>query len=195
MKKNIDLIIVSIFCIILILISIIFIKPNTLYYVEFDGVIYFSTDNKTFSYENNVIEYERLENTVIITTHDNTVIKYFHESKRIIIDLASELKILSATIDETVINYNTKDVEDIRTINQYIPIINTSGPINNDKINVNVQKVISGFMAVIISFCFLFIINQDRLEKISKKHPILYLSGNLILFALSLTIYLLFLII
>ena len=179
MKKiGLNILIGSIISIVLIVICLVTIKPNYTYIMKFNDKIWLSTDNSTFSYENEVISYERQDNTETITYENNKMV-YNTETGRTV--FACDGKIFEANYINGTASFDNLSAEEIAIFYKYISLLEIRS-VDNDRINVTAQKVICCILSVFIGFILSFLAYPVILyEKVSK-------NKNLALISISLTI-------
>ena len=210
MKKiGINLIIGTILSIILIVISLLVIKPNMTYLVGFNGNIYSSKNPDTFSYENEIISYKKtdiLRINYIITDKDTlkettNTIAYNEETGKTV--MACDKEMFEVIITKTVSNDNqvsyspsfdsTVTQEQMAICLKYITLLDVKS-VDNDRINVGGQKTICSILSIFIGYILSFlaypVILFDKIKE-NKKLAILSSSMTLIL-CISSAIYIFF---
>ena len=154
MKKiGINLIIGSIISIILIVISLLTIKPNYTYMTKFDNKIWLSTDNRTFSNENEVISYEKKDNLLTIAYGDNKMV-YNSDSGRTV--FGCDGYIFEANYINGKISFESLSQEEIASLYKYIVLLKVA-KYDNDKINVTTQKILCVILSIFIGFILSFL--------------------------------------
>ena len=209
MKKiGINLLVGFLITAILIVISLIVIKPNFTYMISFNDKIYTSKDAETFSYENNKISFSKQDNKITIDVKKQASNTYYEDKIVYIIDSGltafaiedvdsnpsfsatitfsdDDKKSASIsgygrelTVDEMLICYKYSNLINVKLNNVGIK------EVNNDRINVTNQKIICCILSVFIGFILSFlaypVILFDKLKE-TKKLAIISASLTLIL--------------
>ena len=177
MKKiGINLIIGTIISIILIVISLFVIKPNYTYMTKFNEEIWLSTDNKTFSNENEIISYERKDNLLTVTYENNKFV-YDSESGRTV--FACDGKIFEAKYINGTISFESLTPEEIASLYKYIVLL-TVTKYDNDKINVTTQKIICVILSLFIGYILSFLAYPVILyEKVKENQKLAFISASM----------------
>ena len=161
MKKIwINLIIGFILSGILIVLAILFVKPNRyLTILQKDSntrIIYVSKDNKTFSYENDIIKYSKKDNKLTIDiklegVEDGRMVYFYkgEEEGRLVMSL--EGKIFEAKYFENEYNLEGLTVEEMGLYFKYITLLT----VTHD--NVMPQKIVCSILGVLIAFILSFL--------------------------------------
>ena len=191
-KVGINLIIGVLVSVILIVISLLVIKPNNTYMTAFNDHIYLSTDNSTFSYNNNIISYSKLDDRLKIesTSEDvgNINIVRMNIDGRTVMDING--KIIDAYIELTTDSegkthaqsrFENVDVDDMLTFLKYSVLFEVKS-VDNDKINVKAQKIICVILSIIIGFILSFLAYPVVLyEKIKENKKLAVFCASLTL--------------
>lgn len=194
MKKNIgiNILIGALISIILIVVSLITIKPNYTYFVIYNNKTYSSTDYTSFSNGNEVISYKKTDKRLDIelefrdksgTITDKADIAYIYETGQTLI--GNNGKIIEGTyLDNNgspSYNFNDMDSDEIVVFLKYIPLVMVKH-IDNDRINVTTQKIICSILSVFIGYILSFLAYPHILfEKLKK-------TQNLVVFCIGLTL-------
>lgn len=186
MKKiGINLIIGFILTIILVVISLLVIKPNYTYLITFNDKVYQTKDPKSFSYQNEVISYKEQDNIITVTYEEtakpeNKVV-YYKETGRTV--MACDNKIFEATYINGNANFEGLDADEIMIFYKYITLIDMK-TVDNDRINVTNQKIICSILSIFIAFILSFLAYPlflyEKLEE-SKKIAICAISMTVLL--------------
>ena len=182
-KTGINLIIGFVIAIILIVISIVAIKPNFTYILSFNGKVYETKDPKSFSYKNEEISYIKQDKIITVTYEESdkpeNKIVYYEETGRTV--MACDGKIFEAVYKDGNASFDGLDADEIVIFYKYISLLDMK-EIDNDRINVTTQKVICAILSVFIGFILSFLAYPVILyEKIGE-------NKKLALFAASLTL-------
>lgn len=199
MKKiGINLIIGTIISVILIVLSILLIKPNYTYMTIFDGKKFVSSNYSTFSYENENSEYSKIDinyekknNELRITSENNSetignfAIYYNYETYNTII--LAEGKTAGGTYKVVdgcpVYTFEDEDSDKVIIFMKYCNLLNVIN-IDNDKINVTTQKVLASILSIFIGYILSFlaypVILYDKFKE-NKKLAMICIPMTLIL--------------
>ena len=174
MKKiGLNILIGSIISIVLIVICLVTIKPNYTYLMKFDNKTWLSTDNSTFSYENEIISYDRQDDYTRITYNDNMV-AYSSETGRTI--MHCDGKLFEANYKDGVASFSDVTQEEVAIFYKYISLLEIRS-VDNNKMNVTAQKVICCILSVFIGFILSFLSYPVILfEKVSKNQNLAFIS-------------------
>ena len=207
MKKiGINLIIGFLITTILIVISLLVIKPNFTYMISFNDKIYTSKDANKFSYDNNDISFSLQDNklTIDVKKQGSTIyyedkIVYFKDTgyTAFLIEDENSKSSFSATItfsddDKKSASitkyYKELTAEQMIISYKYANLINAKinkvglQEVNNDKINVTNQKIICCILSVFIGFILSFLVYPYILfEKLKETKKLVIISVSLTL--------------
>ena len=178
MKKiGINIIIGSIISIVLIVISLLVIKPNFTYFVTFNDKIYASQDASTFNCENNVISFLKQDKKLTIEVKVEKD-KVFYEDKVVYMletgYTAFAIEEAGKTFDATItfdsnysasIKANSKELsyDEMMICYTYSNLLNAKindvgmQKVDKDKINVVSQKIICVILSIFIGFILSFL--------------------------------------
>ena len=205
MKKIwINLLVGVLISVVLIVISLVSIKPNITYMLTFNDKIYSSKDAETFSYDNNKISFSKQDNKLIIeikkqgsTIYNEDKIIYIAENgyTAFAIEESNERYDFDAVItfsnDEakspTITKYYRElTAEQMIVCYKYSNLINAKlnnvgmKEVDNDRINVTNQKIICSILSVFIGFILSFLAYPVILfEKLKETKKLAIISGCL----------------
>ena len=182
MKKiSINIIIGFFVSIILIIISLLAIKPNMTYFMKFNDKIYISQNHSLYSCDNNIISFSKKDDKITIEAkiesnnsyYENKIV-YDKETGYTIFAIEGEVnKIFDAIItfanDDTktpTINNSSKElsydeiIDGLKYANLLNAKINNIGieVVNKDKLKPNTQKIICSILSIIIGFILSFLV-------------------------------------
>lgn len=203
MKKiGINLIIGSLITIVLIVISLLVIKPNYTYLLSFNDKIYVSQNNSTYNVDNDEISFSKRDKKINIsvkTDSSNTIyedkVVYDTETGYTIFAIEGEPnKIFDATItfndDSSKISSSSKELsyDEMLLAYKYSNLINAKingiglEKVNKDRISATIQKVICSILSVFIGFILsLFIYPVILYEKLKENQKLAVISIGLTL--------------
>ena len=210
-KVGINIIVGSLISIVLIVISLLVIKPNFTHLVNFNDKIYASSDASTFSYDKNVISFSKQDNKIIIDiefkeegkpSYDDRVV-YVIDSGYTAFATGETQKSFDANITFTEsIDENGKknyspsikandgelEYEEMMICYKYCGLINVKlnndgmQKVDNDRINVTVQKVLCVILSIFIGFILSFLAYPVILYEKCKENK------NLAIISISMTV-------
>ena len=188
-KTGINLIIGFAIAIVLIVISIVAIKPNFTYILSFNGKVYETKDPKSFSYKNEEISYIKQDKIITVTYEESdkpeNKIVYYEETGRTV--MACDGKIFEAVYKDGNASFDGLDADEIVIFYKYISLLDMK-EIDNDRINVTNQKIICAILSVFIAFILSFLaypaILFDKIKE-SKNLALILIPSTLILCVLS----------
>ncbi len=177
-KTGINLIIGFVIAIILIVISIVAIKPNFTYILSFNGKVYETKDPKSFSYKNEEISYIKQDKIITVTYEESdkpeNKIVYYEETGRTV--MACDGKIFEAVYKDGNASFDGLDADEIVIFYKYISLLDMK-EIDNDRINVTTQKVICAILSIFIGFILSFLAYSVFLyEKVEENKKLALIS-------------------